>query len=106
MIKPVCQDFLQKNVEIVSLLSMLGSYFKTLYEVKLMRGTDASIATELGLKEFAVKKNREQAAKFAQTELFAYYEAIFQSLSAMKCGELTPNAALKQVTARIFLGNL
>ena len=102
----ILQDFLQKNVEIVSLLSMLGNYFKALYEVKLMRGTDASIAAELGLKEFAVKKNREQAAKFTGEELFAYYDAIFQSVSAIKCGELTPNAALKQITARIFLGNL
>lgn len=101
----ILQDFLQKNVEIISLLSMLGSYFKTLYEVKLMRGTDGSIAAELGLKEFAVKKNREQASKFTKEELFVCYDAIFQSVSAIKCGELTPNAALKQVTARIFLGN-
>ena len=63
-------------------------------------------ALELGLKEFVVKKNREQAAKLRIEDLFAYYTAIFEAISALKCGEITPNGALKQVTARIFFGNL
>ena len=60
------------------------------------------IASALALKEYAVKKNREQAAKFSKEELLDYYNAVYGAISALKCGELTPPAALKWVTAKLF----
>ncbi len=86
------------------LLSSLVSYFKTLYEVASTRGADREIATALGLKEYAVRKNREQAAKFTKAELLEYYDCVYGAISALKCGELTPSAALKWVTAKLFFG--
>ncbi len=84
------------------LLSSLVSYFKTLYDVALSRGSDGEIASALGLKEYAVRKNREQAAKFSKEELLGYYQAVYGAISRIKCGELTPAAALKTVTAQLF----
>ncbi len=84
------------------LLSSLVSYFKGLYEVALCRGNDREIATVLGLKEYAVRKNREQAAKFTKEELLKLYDETYGAVSRVKCGERTPAAALKEVTAKLF----
>ncbi len=102
----IMQEFTVKNTDILSVLSMLASHFKTLYEVRVSRGSDKEVATNLGLKEFAVKKNREQAAKFQKEELLGYYRRLYTATQQVKCGELTPASALKTVTAGIFFENL
>lgn len=87
-----------------SLLSSLASYFKGLYEISISKGSDKEIATALGIKEYAAKKNREQAAKFTKAELLDCYNAVYGAISEIKCGELTAPSALKTVTARLFFG--
>lgn len=89
----------------LSLLSSLASYFKGLYEVSLMRGSDGEIAAALGIKEYVAKKNREQAAKFPKGELLRIYEGVYGAISDVKCGNMTPASALKTVSARLFFGN-
>ncbi len=86
------------------LISSLVSHFKTLYEVSLCRGSERDIATALGLKEYAVRKNREQAAKLTKEALLGYYNASYGAISAIKCGETTPAAALKSLTSQLFFG--
>ena len=98
----ILKDLLAHGYNETELLSTLASYFKSLYEVSISRGSDGEIATVLGLKEYAVKKNREQAAKFTKEELLEYYNAVFHAISTLKCGELTPAGALKFVTAKLF----
>ena len=98
----ILKDLLAHGYNETELLSSLASFFKTLYEVSLCRGSDGEIAAALGLKEYAVRKNREQAAKFAKGQLLEYYNAVYGAISALKCGELTPSAALKAVTAKLF----
>ena len=98
----ILKDLLAHGYNETELLSTLASYFKSLYEVSISRGSDGEIAPVLGLKEYAVKKNREQAAKFTKEELLEYYNAVFHAISALKCGELTPAGALKFVTAKLF----
>ncbi len=95
-------DLLSHGYNETELLSSLASYFKTLYEVAISKGSDGEIAAALGLKEYAVKKNREQAAKFTKEQLLDFYNAVYDGISAIKCGELTPSAALKSVTAKLF----
>lgn len=95
-------DLLAHGYNETELLSSLASYFKTLYEVAISKGSDGEIAAALGLKEYAVKKNREQAAKFTKEQLLDFYNAVYGGISAIKCGELTPSAALKAVTAKLF----
>ena len=98
----ILKDLLSHGYNETELLSSLASYFKSLYEVSLCRGSDGEIAAALGLKEYAVKKNREQAAKFKKEELLGFYNAVYGAISGIKCGELTPSAALKTVTAKLF----
>ena len=85
------------------LLSSMASYFRNLYESSLLK-SDREVAAVLGVKEFAAKKNREQAAKFPKGELFRLYNEVYGAISDVKCGKLTPTGALKTVTARLFFG--
>ena len=98
----ILKDLLAHGYNETELLSTLASYFKTLYEVAICRGSDGEIATALGLREYAVKKNREQAAKFTKEEILEYYNTVYAAISSLKCGELTPSGALKAVTAKLF----
>ncbi len=84
------------------LLSALVSHYKGLYEVAISRGSDKEVALALGMKEYAVKKNREQAGKYDKETLLDFYNLTYGAVSRIKCGELTPAAALKSVTAALF----
>lgn len=100
----IVNELSTKGFNETSLLSTLASYFKTLYEVSLCRGSDKEVAAALGIKEYAAKKNREQAAKFAKGALFQTYRVIYGAISDVKCGAVTPSSALKTVSARLFFG--
>ncbi|MBQ8320241.1 MAG: DNA polymerase III subunit delta [Clostridia bacterium] len=102
----IMQEFTVKSADFLAVLSMLASHFRTLYEVGMSKGSDKEVAAQLGMKEFAVKKSREQAAKFTGEQLFALYSRLYDAVSKVKCGELTPPSALKTVTAGIFFENL
>ena len=102
----VIKDLSTRGFNETSLLSSLVSYFKNLYETSICKGSDKDVATALGIKEYAARKNREQAKKFSKAELLKHYNTVFGAVSAIKCGELTPSAALKTVTAKLFFENL
>ena len=98
----VLKDLLAHGYNETELLSTLASYFKSLYEVSICRGSDGEVATALGLREYAVKKNREQAAKFTKEEILGYYNTVYSAICDLKCGDLTPSGALKAVVAKLF----
>ncbi len=98
----VLTDLSARGYNETELLSTLASYFKSLYETSLCRGSDGELAAILGVKEYAARKNREQAAKFKKQDLLRYYEATYGAISSIKCGEQTPSAALKRTTAYLF----
>ncbi|MBE7093463.1 MAG: DNA polymerase III subunit delta [Clostridiales bacterium] len=98
----ILQELTVKTTDILPVLSMIAGYFKTLYEVRVMNGASAAIAAELGMKEFVVRKNKEQSTKFSPEALLRYYTGVYDAIAAVKCGELTPTAAVKWVTAQVF----
>lgn len=85
-----------------ALLASLANYFKTLYEVSLVQGSEREIALALGLKEYAVRKNREQASKFKKEELLGWYNALYDAIAKLRSGDWTAQSALKTVTAKLF----
>ena len=93
-----------KGYDELSLLNTLCYHFRGLYEVSLSRGSDREVAAALGMKEYAVKKSREQAGGFPEGELLRCYGDVYAAVSGIKSGELTPPSALKKVTARLFFG--
>ena len=98
----ISQDLSAQGYNENALLSALVSYFKGLYETSLCKGSDKEVAATLGIKEYAARKNREQAAKFTKEELFALYETTYSALNGMRGGLLTPDGAMKTVTMKLF----
>lgn len=101
----ISAELMTKGFNELSLLSSLASYFRNLYETSCMKGSDKEIAFALGIKEYAAKKNREQAAKFKTETLLALYEDIYGAIGDFKCGKMTPDSAWKTTCARLFFGN-
>ncbi|MBE7078519.1 MAG: DNA polymerase III subunit delta [Clostridiales bacterium] len=98
----IIKELTSRGFNETALLSSLASYFKGLYEVSVCKGSDREVAIALGMKEYPVKKNREQAAKFTKTGLLSAYQTVYGAISGIKCGELTSDAALKSVTMQLF----
>ncbi len=101
----IVKDLSTRGFNETLLLSSLASYFKNLYEVSLCRGGDREIAAALGIKEYAARKNREQAVKFGKDKLLELYNAVYGAISRIKCGEIAPASALKTVTMTLFFEN-
>ena len=98
----VAKDLSEHGYNENALLSALASYFKGLYETSLCRGSDKDVAAALGIKEYAAKKNREQAAKFSKDELLSLYETVYGAVNGMRSGLLSPDGAFKLVTVQLF----
>lgn len=101
----IVNDLSARGFNETALLNALASYFRGLYETSLCDGSDREVALALGIKEYAAKKNREQAAKFTKKALLELYQTVYLAISGIKCGEYTPSSALKEVTAKLFFGN-
>ncbi|MBO5480944.1 MAG: DNA polymerase III subunit delta [Clostridia bacterium] len=101
----ILSDLSVKGSNETMLLSSMASYFRGLYEASVIKGGEKEVAAVLGIKEYAAKKKREQAAKFPKGELLKVYQAVYGAISDIKCGNVTPQAALKAVNARLFFGN-
>ena len=99
----IMQDLQSKGYDDMSVLSSLCAYYRGLYEVSVVSGSDRSAAERLGMKEYAVKKNREQARRFPLEKIETWYFSLYDALSEVKSGKRTPKGALAQVVAQILL---
>ncbi len=101
----IVKDLSIRGFNETMLLSSLASYFKNLYETSLCKGGDKEVATALGIKEYAARKNREQVAKFGKERVWELYRSVYTAISAVKCGQAAPSSALKSITAKLFFEN-
>ncbi len=83
-------------------LNALCSHFRTMFEVASFKGTNAQAAEALDMKEYAVKKSREQASRFTLDALGGYYADLYGALASARAGEITFSAALQTAIAKIF----
>lgn len=98
----IMDGMIGKGFDETGVLNALCSYFRTLAEVSSFKGSAAQAAEALGMKEYAVKKSREQAARFKNAGAQEYYSDAYKALAAIRAGEITPSAALKMIIAKIF----
>ncbi len=99
----ILQDLQTKGYDEVAVISFLCSYFKNLYEISLLTGTNEEVGKALGMKEYPVKKSREQIRTFGAERVREWYLALFDLISDIKSGRRTPEGALEQTIAKIFL---
>ncbi|MDE7082229.1 MAG: DNA polymerase III subunit delta [Clostridia bacterium] len=96
-------DELQKKAgDEVFLLNGLFNYFKNLLTIISSGENDAELSRLLKMKEYGVKKSREQAERIGQKQLEAWVNYIYSAISDMKCGRVTPQSAVQTVENAIF----
>lgn len=100
----ILHDLMEKGYDEHAALSSLTAHYRTLYEISQMRGTDAEIAKTLGIKPYAVQKNRETANRLGRERVCALYEGLYALSSGAKSGLYTKTGALSAAIAKIFFG--
>lgn len=95
-------DLCRKVGDETSVLSGLFSYFKNLLTVLTSDDSDAQLSSLLKMKEYGVKKSREQARAIGEEKLTALVTEIYSALAEIKCGNITPRSALQSVNCKIF----
>lgn len=95
-------ELCRKSGDETSILSGLFSYFKNLLIILSSQESNAETAKLLKMKEFGVKKSKEQAEMLGEDALKSYVTAIYAALSDIKSGFCTPQSALQKVNAQIF----
>lgn len=100
----IADELLQKSGDEMFLLSGLLNYFRTLFTVLTSRDTNAELAAKLKMKEYGVKKSREQAEALGESRLSDYINYIYARISAVKRGALTPAGAMQNAESYIFFG--
>lgn len=100
----ISNDLKNKNSDEISILNGLFSYFKNLLSAYVSPLSDGQFAKENDMKEFSVKKNREQAAMIGEKNLKKYVNSLYGAISDIKNGVITPASALQKCENEIFFG--
>lgn len=85
-----------------SVLSGLFSYFKNLMTILSSRDSDSRLSELLKMKEYGVRRSREQAQAIGEDKLKNMVAEIYSAISEIKCGNLTPSSALQAINGKIF----
>lgn len=91
-----------KGFDELSLLSSLCYHFRDLYDCAVTVGNDRETAASLSLREFAVKKNREHAAKIGKEKALEYYRTLNELIGGVKSGLYAPVSAWKTAVADLL----
>ena len=98
----ILTDMLGKGSDEHAVLAALTSHFRTLCEISAAGGTDADIAKLLGVKPYAVQKNRETLSRLGRGRVQALYEGLYALSSGARSGLYTKTGALFTAIAEIF----
>lgn len=86
------------------ILNGLFNYFKNLLTSLTFNGSVAELAALLKVKEFAAKKNAEAARGIGERKLRYLTERLYNCISDIKCGKITPQNSLAVAENCIFFG--
>ena len=100
----ILNDLMNKGYDETAALAALLSHFKTLTEIANLGGTDVEIGKLLGIKPFAVQKNRELIRRLGKARVEEHYLALYRLSSGMKSGLYAKKNALYAAIAKIFFG--
>ncbi len=95
-------ELCRKEGDETSLLSGLFSYFKNLLTVLTSDESDAELSKLLKMKEYGVKKSREQARAIGEERLKKYVKITYSAISEIKGGLAIPKNALQTVNNSLF----
>lgn len=100
----ILDDLMKKGYDENAALASLTAHFRTLGEVAAMNGSDAEIGKALGIKPYAVQKNRELVRQMGRERAEEYYMRLYGLSCGAKSGIYTKSGALSAAIAKIFFG--
>lgn len=95
-------ELCRKNGDETTMLSGLFSYFKNLLTIVSSDMSESELAKLLKMKEYGVKKSREQAQAIGFNKLKNCVAYVYAALSEIKGGLVSPQVALEKVNNKIF----
>lgn len=102
----ILNELLKKGSDEIYILNGLFNYFRNLHTILTSGGSDGELAAALKMKEYGVKKSREQAFSIGEEKLAFYVKYIYARISDIKSGVITPASALQNVQNAIFFGGI
>ena len=100
----VLSELMSKGFDETAVLNSLAAYYRTLFEIAILKKTDAETAQILGMKEYAVKMSRRQAQSLGADAVKANFMRCNDALGSVKSGRVTPQGALLKVNSFLFFG--
>lgn len=100
----VLSELMSKSFDETAVLNSLCSYFRTMFEILILKKTDAETAQILGMKEYAVKMSRRQAETLGAESVKKYFMKCNEALNSVKNGRISPQGALLKMNANLFFG--
>ena len=97
-------DLLSKNNDEQKLFVSLYFYFRRLLFCSVSDKTDSELAAALGVKEYAVKKSREQARAFSQKKLLNTVNYFTRCDADFKSGKISLDNALWNSFFKVLIG--
>lgn len=100
----ILNDLMKKGYDENAALASLSAHFKTLTEISNLTGTDAEVGEALGLKAYAVKKDRELVSRLGRARTQELYRGLYRLGCDLRSGLLTKSGALYAGISEIFFG--
>ncbi len=100
----IAEELTERGMDGIAVMNSLLSYLKNLVTVAKSHRSDAELSSLLGMKEYGVKRTREQAKRLGTERAERLCSLVYGAISGVKRGELTPDSAYKLVCSQIFFG--
>lgn len=100
----ILNDLTKKGETASTINSVLSTYSRNLLTAATSPLSDGELATVLGMKEYGVKKLRENADRIGVSRIKKWVTALYEIASNTKSGKYTPSAELELSIAEVFFG--
>ena len=100
----ILADMTGKGYDENAALASLTGHYRTLCEVTELAGSDAEAAKTLGIKPFAVQRNRETAQRLGKARVREIYRRLYGLSCGARSGLYSKSGALSAAIAEIFFG--
>ncbi len=100
----ILNTLLDSKTEPTALINLIYNHFRRLFHISVTNESDASLASKLKVKEYAIKKSRTQAKMFSQLSLKNICELCLEVESDIKTGKMNANKAINYLVFKILQG--
>ncbi len=102
----IAEDLKRKGIDELSMTNSILAFFRNLLTVLSYAGTNTELAALLKVKEFAVKRMKDQARAYGASRLYELEKYSYACIADMKSGEVSPKSAFQNLCNYIFFGSV